>query len=438
MSQNSNRIISHAVTLDIDKCKGCTTCLRRCPTEAIRVRNGKASILPAKCIDCGQCILTCPHHAKQAVVDHFEECRDLYEYRVALPAPTLYGQFNNLDDVDYVLNGLLQMGFDDVFEVARAAEIISAYTRYLLRENKLETPVISSACPAVVRLIRVRFPELCSHVLPIQAPIHLAATMARNDAMKKTGLPAEKIGVFFISPCPAKVTDVKEPIGLEKSDVDHVVSMQDIYMPLLKEMNALRARQYEQPLQPLLKAGVLGIGWSTSGGESAALLKENYLAADGIDNVVKILEELEDDKLGDVTFVELNACTGGCVGGAFTVENPFVAKARIQNVRKYLPFSHSWSDDKFDFDEGTLDWNNALEYSSVLKLDTEISAAMEKISRIRDLASQFPGLDCGACGAPTCRTLAEDVVRGRAKRTDCLFILKQELGLLLNEEPERE
>jgi len=417
-------IIPHAVKLDISKCKGCTTCIRHCPTEAIRVKNGKAKILPEKCIDCGQCILVCPHHAKKAIVDNFEECRDRYEYKIALPAPSLYGQFHHLDDVDYVLNGLLKLGFDEVFEVARAAEIISDYTRRLLREQKLVTPVISSACPAVVRLIRVRFPQLCNHVLPVQAPVHLAAAMAREKAMKKTGLPSEKIGIFFISPCPAKVTDVKDPIGLEKSDVDHVLAMNDIYMPLLKEMNAL------QSVEQIARSGVLGIGWATSGGESAALLKERYLAADGVENVIKILEELEDDKLQSITFVELNACLGGCVGGAFTVDNPFVTKARIQRVRKYLPFSHNWLDDDFCLD-GRLDWKDPLKYSAALELDTDMAAAIEKVERIEKLTAEFPGLDCGACGAPNCRTLAEDIVCGRAKRTDCLFVLKRELGHLL-------
>ena len=35
----------HSVTLDRDKCKGCINCIKRCPTEAIRVREGKASII---------------------------------------------------------------------------------------------------------------------------------------------------------------------------------------------------------------------------------------------------------------------------------------------------------------------------------------------------------------------------------------------------------
>ena len=72
----------------------------------------------------------------------------------------------------------------------------------------------------------------------------------------------------------------------------------------------------------------MGVSWASSGGESAALLKDKYLAADGIENVIKVLEEIEDEKLDRLDFVELNACSGGCVGGSLTAENPYVAKAR--------------------------------------------------------------------------------------------------------------
>lgn len=83
----------HSVRLDEEKCEGCINCVKRCPTQAIRVRNGKASIISELCIDCGECIRICPHHAKYAQSDSFNIILD-YKYRVALPAPTLYGQFN--------------------------------------------------------------------------------------------------------------------------------------------------------------------------------------------------------------------------------------------------------------------------------------------------------------------------------------------------------
>ena len=142
----------HSVSLDADKCIGCTNCIKRCPTEAIRVKDGKAFILQHRCIDCGECIRICPHNAKKAVSDKFADLpRD--KYNIALPAPSLYGQFAHLEEVDYVLAGLLDLGFDEVYEVARAAEIVSDYTRRYMKKTGISFPVISSACPVITRLI---------------------------------------------------------------------------------------------------------------------------------------------------------------------------------------------------------------------------------------------------------------------------------------------
>ena len=95
----------HSVSLDTEKCKGCTTCLKRCPTEAIRIRDGHAIIKSERCIDCGECIKVCPYKAKKATHDDLS-CISDYKYKVALPAPSLYGQFNNMDDIGHILRGL--------------------------------------------------------------------------------------------------------------------------------------------------------------------------------------------------------------------------------------------------------------------------------------------------------------------------------------------
>ena len=189
----------HSVRMDRDKCVGCMNCIKHCPTEAIRVRNGKANIIKEKCIDCGKCIAVCPHKAKYAQRESLENVKN-FKYKIALPAPSLYGQFNNLDDVNYVLSGLKQLGFDEVFEVSRAAEVVSHATRKKLKENKTGKPLISSACPAVVRLITVSYPTLIPQLLDINAPMEIAAIMARKEAMEKTGFKNEEIGVFFITP----------------------------------------------------------------------------------------------------------------------------------------------------------------------------------------------------------------------------------------------
>ncbi len=406
--------IFHSVRLDDEKCLGCTNCIKRCPTQAIRVRNKKAYIISDRCIDCGECIRVCPHHAKYAVTDHFNELLK-FKYRIALPAPSLYGQFNNLDNVDYVLTGLKKMGFDTVVEVSKGAEFISDATRKMLESGELKKPVISSACPAILRLIRIRFPNLIGNILPLYTPLDFAARFAREQAKKETGLSDEEIGVFFISPCPAKQTEIKRPLCFTEQKVNGAFAIKDIYPVLLQTMEKLTPEE----LEPLNDSGIIGVGWASSGGEAAGLLKERYLAADGIENVIHVLEELEDEKLNDLEFIELNCCTGGCVGGVLTVENPYVAKARIQRLRKFMPVSCNGLPEKFTLD--ALGWTKELTPSPSMKLADNVIKAMHMMSQRREIEAALPGLDCGICGAPSCTALADDIVRGYAEKSDCVF-----------------
>ena len=405
----------HSVELDAELCCGCTNCLKRCPTEAIRIRGGKAHILSERCIDCGECIRICPHHAKRARSNSIEEIQP-YKIKVAIPAPALFGQFNNLNDIDIVLTGLRAMGFDMIYEVSRAAELVSEATRQLIKEKKLRLPIISSACPAVVRLIKIRFPELCANVLPLLAPMEVAAKMARRKVIEMTGVSDEEIGVFFITPCPAKVTEINNPTSTEKSAVNGAIAISQIYPELTSKMDKLNT------IESIAKSGLIGVGWATSGGEAAAMLGDKYLAADGIENVIRVLEELEDEHIHGVDFIELNACSGGCVGGVLAVENPYVAQARIQNLRKYLPVSLNHLKEN-DMDK--MQWENELKFNAEsFRLSDDIFEAMDMIEKMEEICKTLPGLDCGSCGAPTCRALAEDIVKGNAKETDCIHKLK--------------
>jgi len=407
----------HSVSLDVDKCTGCTTCLKRCPTEAIRIRDGHAVINSKRCIDCGECIRVCPHKAKKATHDDLSCIRN-YKYTIALPAPSLYGQFQNMDNIGYIIRGLHDLGFDDVFEVACAAELVSAYTRLYVKRSDVKKPLISSACPAILRIISMNYPFLCENVMPILPPVDIAACLAREMAKEKhPELTDDEIGIVFISPCPAKVSYVKNDFAGERNYISATVSVRDVYFALLDVMK----KREDEPVEST-ESGMIGIGWATTGGESSAIFNERYLAADGIENCIRVLDQIENSDITGVDFVELNACDGGCVGGAMTVANPYIAQARLKNLKRYLPVSPNrpaseWIPDKF-FNE------NTIEYNPYNLLSEDRKTARKMMSEIESITESLPKIDCGSCGAPTCMAFAEDIVKGETNADECTVIMR--------------
>jgi len=405
----------HSVVLDVEKCNGCTTCLKHCPTEAIRIKEGHAVINEGRCIDCGECIRVCPNNAKKAKSNVLSEM-DKFKWKIALPAPTLYGQFDNLDDVDYVLDGLLKIGFDDVFEVSAAAELVSAYTRKYLKTDGIAKPAISSACPVVTRLIALRFPSLLDHVIHMLPPMEVAAHLAREKAKREhPELLDSDIGVCFISPCPAKVSYVKNGFAGYKSKVDCVIPISDVYFKLISVM------KYGDEVKSLSNSGIIGISWASSGGEATAIFNENYLAADGIDNVMRVLDQVENGNIPPLEFIELNACTGGCVGGVLTIQNPFIAKARLRSLRRYMPVSENFSVETDEYLPSEFLFDDLPTYQPISRLSSSMAESMRMMADIQRLKSELPGLDCGSCGAPNCRAFAEDVVKGQSTVDKCLI-----------------
>lgn len=413
----------HSVNLDIEKCNGCTNCLKKCPTEAIRLRNGKAEIINERCIDCGECIRVCPYHAKRALTDELADMKH-YRYNIALVSIPIYGQFSRDKDINKIFNCFYSLEFDEVFDVAYAADYLSIALKDILEKRENEGPMIATLCPAIIRLIQIRFPSLIDRIIKLETPMEIAARMAKKEAAEKTGFSLDEIGTFYITECPAKITSVKNPVGIRKSYVDRAISIESVYSKILKIYPDVEVTKQIQ------KSSSIGIGWAKANGQSYSIKAKNYLAVDGIENVIKVLEGMELGKLNDVDFFEGYACVNGCIGGPLTMENSFIAKARIRQLAEEIGETAFERIDKAEagriIDDEMKDWVDEIQPKKIMKLDSDIRRAIDKMDMIERIYKELPGIDCGTCGAPSCRALAEDIVRGEASIEDCIIRKRQE------------
>ena len=272
----------------------------------------------------------------------------------------------------------------------------------------------------------MRFPDLIPNIVDIRQPMEVAADIARTEFCQAHGCRPEQVGVFFITPCPAKMTAIASPLGQKKSCVSSAISMQEIYgrlRPLIRQIQA------EERITPASTS--YGIGWAASSGETKSIFQENALCVDGIQNCIHVLEEIENNKLSDLTFFEGNACTGGCVGGPLTIENNYVAK---NSIRKLVALAKARSDatpqqsvPASTMNKYPLRLDVPIEPNPAMTLDDDITVAMQKMQRMNEIIESLPGYDCGSCGSPTCRAFAEDIVLGYANEMECIHKLKDQL-----------
>jgi Iron only hydrogenase large subunit, C-terminal domain len=510
MSEQQHRSQFHSVHLHEDMCKGCTVCVTGCPAEAIRVRNGKAHILEERCIDCGECIRNCPNKAKYSLTADISDL-EAYTLRAALITPSIYGQFNMHYSKQQVHDAFKSLGFTDIFDVSEDALRISRATSQLLSCGKnLPKPLISSSCPTIIKLIEVRFPTLLDNILPLLPPVELTARRARKELEAKAG-PSDRIGVFLISPCSAKITVARSPVGYDSTAIDGAFSFAVLYLPLVTELRSMRSDEKKKvsEIADELKALDLsvrapevsdwytdapdGLAWGRESGEAeyAAHFLEhpekfNWITSCGIREVIETLESIEDGQLSSYDFAELDACSGGCINGPLMIktgsEGLAILRNRLRNRRaqaadfasrggpeggrhrsaeeaqnesspgirgnRALAATLAAEDASQDrataasplltdlLDEpppdiAALSFSKQITPRPARRLSDDFVTARKMMQNMEDIILQLPGLDCGSCGAPNCRALAEDIVRHQAKLEDCVTIMKSRYEELL-------
>lgn len=426
MSALANTIFHHALRINNEKCIGCTHCVRSCPTGALYISNGKANLFHERCVDCGECLRRCPVSAIDVEDDDFSNIFR-FNRRVVLVPAIFFSQFQPLVSEKYIYSLLHQAGFTDVFEVEQTVEYINKTTKRCLSENAYPKPNISPFCPAIVRLIQVRFPALVNHILPVKSPMEVSAQFYRNQMIQQGVDPAD-IGIFYITPCAAKIAAVKSPVGETTQIIDGVINMNSLYNIVRKLISNNDKQSCQISDNDPFSLSSKSVLWSLTQGESS-----NYdgrcLAIDEIHNVIEFLEKVENDEFKDLDFLELRACDQSCAGGVLTTENRFLAAEKL-NLRAHQAVYHPQiindSQQKIFADSAFLDsssFTGPIPPRSIMKFDDDYQAAMKKLSDFQLLMNRLPMVDCGMCGFQSCHSFAEQVIRNNNKNIRCTFDL---------------
>ena len=417
----------HALTIDQDTCIGCSHCMKACPTEALRLRNGKAVLTPDRCIDCGNCFKVCPTKSFYVKQDDFDNIFN-YACRVALVPSVFMGQFPNDITVSRIYQILKEIGFTYVIETEATVPIYTEAKNKYAAEHPDIRPLISTYCPAIVRLIQVKFPGLTENLIPIKAPIDLTAMFIRRKLQLHEDWNPEDIGIFYITPCAAKIAAVKSPVGEEKSLVDGVINMDSVFNRVFKRIKE-QGKGFKEQKLPVSQISSDGILTALTNGERRLSNAKHSYSIDEIHNVIEFREKVENDEIEDVDFLELRACDQSCPGGILTCDNRFLMCERIfaraRKVAERERNGEQTKDHEVEQERNYLTNNvkvGEIHPRSMLVLDNDITEALAKMQRINELRAKLPQRDCGVCGAPTCDALARDVVMGEAKLTDCIFM----------------
>ena len=411
----------HAIKVDAKKCIGCIHCMKACPTEAIRIKKGIAAINAVRCVDCGNCLRACPVNAFYVEGDELSNIKS-YKHRVILFPSVMIGQFPEKYTDIHIYQALLRLGFTHIVEVEQPIEWLLEMIKNQARSGK-NRPLISSFCPAIVRLIQIKYPSLAGNVAKLTAPHDLALNYIIEE-LQKQGLERQETGIFYVSPCSAKLAAVKFPSSKRINKVDGIINMNTLYNQIMKVISSKVETETSSMRKYITLDGIL---WSLPRGE-ARHFRNRSMAIDGIHNVVKFLERLENNEVPELDFLELKSCDQGCAGGILLTGNRFLTVERMQKRSKLYPLAvKSKTNDNLKAIVQQRITTTPLVPQPAFSLDNDRQKAMEKLRKLDKILCQLPGIDCSGCGAPNCHALAEDMINNKAKMTSCVFLQKRYL-----------
>ena len=393
--------------------------MRICPTQAIRVRAGKAQLLPELCIDCGSCLRACHSGAIHATTRSVAELGK-YRYKVALLSPVLFGQFPSAVTPAHVAAGLRGLGFDAVPDFTVEMALVNRAVRDYVDRWPGPHPLLSVWCPVVVRLVQVLYPRMVGQLIPIHAPRELAGRAVKEELSRELGVDRDEIAAIYITPCQAKTVSIWAPAEGGRSHLDGGLGISDVYNDILSRSRALEKRG-DQPRLPDFICNAETLRWCTPEAQEQVLSRHRYMSVTGLANVIQVFDDIEKGKLRNIEYLECYACWGGCANGNLTVENVYVTLSNTHRLLASLPASDPKLEAEVERRYPQEDFSLAapIRPRAIEDHKCDLKGRVEQIKREEALLEALPGLNCGLCGAPTCETFARDVARGIGRAEQC-------------------
>ena len=422
--------LTHGFRIDREKCQGCLSCMRVCPTHAIRVKDAKAHYRSDSCIDCGVCLTACSHNAICATTTSVEDL-SRFKFKVAVPSPVLFGQFPAGITPAQVVGGLLEFGFDAVWDYSVDINLVARAIQQYVDAWTGPTPLISVSCPVVVRLVQVSYPGMVQQLIPLQPAREIAGREAKRHLSAQLGLREDEIAAIYITPCQAKTISILQPAEGVVSNLDGALGFRDVYNRVLACANLKKGNGTKSSRAPIVRnSGLLRL--HVSEGMGRMVQQHRYLQVTGLSNTIQVFNDIEKGKLRNVGFLEAYSCWNGCAGGNLTVANVYVAGTTLRSLARTLPemdpVTKAEVDRRFPAEDFSL--KAPIRPRPVRGTVDNLKERVQMRQIADDVLVALPGLDCGLCGAPTCKELAKDVSIGDATKDDCVFLSERRLQQL--------
>lgn len=394
-----------------NECHDCYKCVRECHVKAISIQKGHASVLPQKCIACGNCVKTCPNNAKR-VRNDVEKVKNLFraqqEVYVSL-APSWSGIFEHSSAK--MISILKKLGFKHVSETALGAQEVSIETAKIMK-NADKGLFISSACPVVVDYIRLYSPKFLKNIVPIASPALTHAKMLKE-------IYGKHIHVVFIGPCIAK----KNESDMNPDLISASLTFEELKLWVQEEFISTQDIEYKQDEIFVPESACEGSLYAIEGGMNETIKKGKnsddvqLLNISSIENLEKALRGLEPNSLNKKIFIEALACNGGCLAG------PCASTKKSELLRISDVLSKTRLRDDIPNEPKTVLEKEYLKKhfdKPVYSYET-ISEALKKIGKY----TEEDELNCGGCGYNTCRELVCALLSGEAETSMCVSYMRK-------------